>query len=37
MHEVEIMSDLMHPNIIHMIGSFKGLDDFASINQVRES
>ena len=24
------MTDLMHPNIIRMIASFKGLDDFKS-------
>ena len=28
MHEVKIMTDLRHPNIIRMIASFKGLDDF---------
>ena len=30
MHEVQIMTNLMHPNIIRMIASFKGLDDFQS-------
>ena len=37
MHEVEIMSDLMHPNVIHMIGSFKGLDDFANVKHENEA
>ena len=36
LHEVEIMSDLMHPHVIHMIGSFQGLDDFARINHGQE-